>query len=171
MKYLVGTRGSRLSVAQTNWVIGKLKDANPECSYEIIPITTKGDVDPRPLFAIDQKGIFEKEVDRAVAEKKVDFAVHSLKDVPSDLPDGLSLACVPKRESINDVLISKDDLSLEALPQNATVGTSSLRRAVQLTRKRPDITVKPIRGNIETRIKKISGTNYDAVVLASAGLV
>ena len=122
------------------------------------------------MFAIDQKGIFEKEVDRAVAEKKIDFAVHSLKDVPSDLPDGLSLACVPRRGPVNDVLISSDGLSLEDLPQNAVVGTSSLRRAVQITRKRPDITVKPIRGNIETRIEKIDGSGYDAVVLAAAGI-
>lgn len=166
----MGTRGSRLSVAQTSRVICELEGANPGCRYETVPITTRGDTDPRPLFAIDQKGIFEKEVDRAVAEKKVDFAVHSLKDVPSDLPGGLCLACVPKREQVNDVLISKDGLPLEGLPQNATVGTSSLRRAVQIARKRPDITVRPIRGNIETRIKKIDGSNYHAVVLASAGV-
>lgn len=170
MKYLVGTRGSQLSLAQTNWVIDELKKINPDCDYEIITITTKGDTDARPLFTIDQKGIFEKEVDRAVAQNKVHFAVHSLKDVPSELPEGLVLACIPKREAVNDVLITKKGLTLESLPPNAIIGTSSLRRAVQITRKRPDIKVKPIRGNIETRIKKIDESNYDAVILAQAGI-
>ena len=170
MKYKIGTRGSKLSLAQTNWVVNELKKSNPDCDYEIIPITTKGDIDSRPLFTIDQKGIFEKEVDKAVAENKVDFAVHSLKDVPSDLPEGLELACIPKRETVNDVLISQKGITLESLPQNAIIGTSSLRRAVQLTRKRNDIKVKPIRGNIETRIKKIDEGNYHGIILASAGI-
>lgn len=151
-------------------MIGELKKANPGNTYEIVPITTKGDTDSRPLFAIDQKGIFEKEVDRAVSEKKTDFAVHSLKDVPSELPEGLSLACVPRRAAVHDVLISGEGLLLEDLPQKAIVGTSSLRRAVQITMRRPDLTVKPIRGNIETRIKKIKSSDFDAIVLASAGI-
>jgi len=113
MKYLVGARGSQLSVAQTNWVISELKKVNPESEYEIKTITTKGDTDTRPLFTIDQKGIFEKEIDRAVAQKEVDFAVHSLKDVPSELDDGLILACIPKREVVNDVFISSDGSSLD----------------------------------------------------------
>lgn len=147
-----------------------MKNSNPGSTYEVIPITTKGDTDSRPLFTIDQKGIFEKEVDRAVSEKKADFAVHSLKDVPSELPVGLSLACVPRRAAVHDVLISRQGLLLEDLPHKAIVGTSSLRRAVQIMRKRPDLTVKPIRGNIETRIKKIESHDYDAIVLASAGI-
>lgn len=167
MKYLVGSRGSRLSTTQTNYVINELKVANPESDYEITSITTKGDTDSRPLFTIDQKGIFEKEIDKAVIEKRVDFAVHSLKDVPSSLPNELFLACVPKRGTINDVLISKNGISLDSLPPNSLVGTSSLRRAVQITRKRSDVIVKPIRGNIETRI---NNHNYDAVILASAGI-
>ena len=103
MKYKIGTRGSQLSLAQTNWVVSELKKVNPDDEFEIITIKTKGDTDARPLFTIDQKGIFEKEIDRAVAEKKVDFAVHSMKDVPSKLAENLVLACVPKRESPNDV--------------------------------------------------------------------
>lgn len=170
MNYLIGTRGSKLSISQTNWVMDELKKANPECDYKITPITTKGDVDSRPLFTIDQKGIFEKEVDRAVAESEVDFAVHSLKDVPSDLPEGLVLACIPKRESVNDVLITKNGFNLDELPKNSVVGTSSLRRAVQISRKRPDLKVKPIRGNIETRINKIGDGSFDAIVLALAGI-
>ena len=159
-----------MSLAQTHHVIDELQNANPDCSYDIIPITTRGDTDSRPLFAIGRRGIFEKEIDRAVAEKKIDFAVHSLKDVPSDLPAGIVLACIPKRGPVDDVLISQDGVSLEALPKNATVGTSSLRRAVQISRKRPDVTVRPIRGNIETRINKMDSNGYDAVVLARAGI-
>lgn len=170
MKYVVGARGSPLSVAQTNWVISQLKDANSNLEFEIKPITTKGDTDSRPLFTIDQKGIFEKEVDRSVAQKKVDFAVHSLKDVPSKLDPGLVLACIPKREMVNDVFISADGSTLESIKPGSVIGTSSLRRAVQVSRKRPDVTVKPIRGNIETRIKKASGKDYDAIVLAKAGI-
>jgi hydroxymethylbilane synthase len=170
MKYLVGARGSQLSVAQTNWVISELKKVNSDSEYEIKTITTKGDTDTRPLFTIDQKGIFEKEIDRAVAQKEVDFAVHSLKDVPSELDDGLILACIPKREVVNDVFISSDGSTLDDIKSDSIIGTSSLRRAVQVSRKRPDVTVKPIRGNIETRIKKASGENYDGIVLAQAGI-
>jgi len=170
LKYIVGARGSQLSVAQTNWVISELKKVNPDCDYEIKPITTKGDTDTRPLFTIDQKGIFEKEIDRAVAQKEVDFAVHSLKDVPSELDENLTLASIPKREAVNDVFISSDDSTLDDIKEGSVIGTSSLRRAVQVSRKRPDVIVKPIRGNIETRIRKASGDDYDAIVLAQAGI-
>ncbi len=170
MKYIVGARGSQLSVAQTNWVIAELKKVNPDSEYEIKTITTKGDTDTRPLFTIDQKGIFEKEIDRAVAQKKVDFAVHSLKDVPSEIDDSLVLACIPKREVVNDVFISSDGSTLENIKPGAVIGTSSLRRAVQVIQNRSDVIVKPIRGNIETRIRKVSEENYDAVILAQAGI-
>jgi|TARA_B100000809_G_C15097482_1_gene515588 hydroxymethylbilane synthase len=170
LKYIVGARGSQLSVAQTNWVIQELKKVNLDSVYEIKTITTKGDTDTRPLFTIDQKGIFEKEIDRAVAQKEVDFAVHSLKDVPSEIDDSLILACIPKREVVNDVFISSDGSTLETIKPGAVIGTSSLRRAVQVTRKRSDVIVKPIRGNIETRIRKVFDENYDAVILAQAGI-
>jgi len=170
LKYIVGARGSQLSVAQTNWVIAELKKVNPDSEYEIKTITTKGDTDTRPLFTIDQKGIFEKEIDRAVAQKEIDFAVHSLKDVPTEIDGSLTIACIPKREVVNDVFISSDGSTLENIKAGAVIGTSSLRRAVQVIRKRSDVTVKPIRGNIETRIKKVSGENYDAIVLAQAGI-
>ena len=170
MKYIVGARGSQLSVAQTNWVISELKKVNPDSEYEIKTIITKGDTDTRPLFTIDQKGIFEKEIDRAVAQKEVNFAVHSLKDVPSEIDSDLILACIPKREVVNDVFISSDGSSLDDIKSGAIIRTSSLRRAVQVSRKRSDVTVKPIRGNIETRIKKASGENYDGIVLAQAGI-
>ncbi|MFM7796621.1 MAG: hydroxymethylbilane synthase, partial [Candidatus Nitrosotenuis sp.] len=155
MKYLIGTRGSNLSLAQTNWVVSQLKISNLNSQFQINTITTKGDTDARPLFTINQKGIFEKEIDKAVAEKKVDFAVHSLKDVPSILPEDLILGCVPSSEPFNDIFISKNGESLETIKEGSVIGTSSLRRAVQISRKRPDLNVKTIRGNIETRIKKV----------------
>jgi hydroxymethylbilane synthase len=170
MKYLIGTRGSQLSVAQTNWVVSELKSKNPDSDYEIKTITTKGDTDARPLFTINQKGIFEKEIDKAVAEKQVDFAVHSLKDVPSVLSDDLILGCVPPREPYHDIFISKNGDTLETIPDGSTIGTSSLRRAVQVSRKRPTLTVKTIRGNVETRIKKVQDGTFDGIVLAQAGV-
>ena len=170
MKYLIGTRGSKLSLAQTNWVISELKKANSDSEFEIKTITTKGDTDSRPLFTLEQKGIFEKEIDRAVAEGEVDFAVHSLKDVPTELASNLSLTCIPVRESINDVFISSDNSTLENIKSGAVIGTSSLRRAVQVSRIRSDVNVKPIRGNVETRIRKIKDGEYDGVVLAQAGI-
>lgn len=170
MKYKIGTRGSQLSLAQTNWVISELKKVNPGIDFEIITIKTKGDNDARPLFTMDQKGIFEKEIDKAVAEKKVDFAVHSLKDVPSELGPNLSLGCIPIREAINDVFISADGSTLETIKAGAVIGTSSLRRAVQVSRLRSDVIVKPIRGNVESRVKKIKTDDYDAIVLAQAGI-
>ena len=171
MKFIIGARGSQLSIAQTNWVISEFSKIDPEIEFEIKPIKTKGDTDARPLFTINQKGIFEKEIDKAVAQGEVDFAVHSLKDVPSQLDDSLTLACIPKRESVNDVFISKNDSSLESISSGSVIGTSSLRRAVQISIKRPDVKVIPIRGNIETRIKKVWEGNFDAIVLAQAGIV
>ena len=170
MTFLVGTRGSKLSLAQTNWVISELQKQNPSSEFEIKTITTKGDTDTRALFTIDQKGIFEKEIDKAVAEKQIDFAVHSLKDVPSDISKSLTIACVPKRESANDVLITKDGSNLKTIQLSAVVGTSSLRRAVQVSRIRPDVVVKPVRGNIETRINKVIDGKFDAIILAEAGI-
>ena len=156
-------------MAQTEQVASELQAANTDAEFEIVKITTKGDTDSRPLFTIDQKGIFEKEIDAAVAAGEIDFAVHSMKDVPSDLPQGLVLACVPKREDVNDVIVSSDGSKLSEIKSGGIIGTSSLRRAVQVSRKRPDLVVKPVRGNIDTRIKKI-GDQYDAIILAQAGM-
>lgn len=170
MNYKIGTRGSKLSLAQTNWVISELKKTNRDLSFEIKTITTKGDTDIRPLFSLDQKGIFEKEIDRAVGDNEVDFAVHSLKDVPSELDPNLILSCIPIREQVNDVFISSDGSTLENIKSNSVIGTSSLRRAVQVSRKRSDVIVKPIRGNVESRIRKINEGEFDGVVLAQAGI-
>jgi len=170
LTFLVGTRGSNLSLAQTNWVISELQKENVGSEFEIKTITTKGDTDTRALFTIDQKGIFEKEIDKAVAEKQIDFAVHSLKDVPSDIPKSLTIACIPKREPPNDVFITKDGSNLQTIQSGAVVGTSSLRRAVQISRIRSDVVVKPVRGNIETRINKVIEGKFDAIILAQAGI-
>ena len=177
-RYVVATRASNLALAQTNYVIEQLKSKNPHITYDTTTITTKGDTDARPLFAIDQKGIFEKEVDRAVVDGRADFAVHSLKDVPSKLPDRLLLASVPKRNDAKDILITTDGKTLEQMAQGAVIGTSSLRRAVQITRARPDITVRPIRGNVETRINMLDNKHnddgdeksIDGIILAHAGI-
>ena len=166
----VGSRGSRLAIAQTEIALSALRRAHAGTRFELVTISTKGDVDKRPLFTMDEKGIFEKEVNEAVKKGEVDFAVHSLKDIPSDLSDELVIACIPKRGSPNDVLVNDKGQKLKELAPGSTVGTSSLRRAMQLTKSRPDLNVRPIRGNVETRVKKVISGEYDAVVLAEAGL-
>jgi hydroxymethylbilane synthase len=147
-----------------------LQKVKPELEFEVVTIKTKGDVDARPLYTIDRKGIFEKEIDTAVRDGRVDFAVHSLKDIPSELPEGLTIASIPKRESPNDVFVNDRKTKLKDMENKSVVGTSSLRRAVQVTRLRPDLIVKPIRGNVETRVNKMLKREFDALVLAEAGL-
>ena len=166
----VGTRGSRLAMAQTEIALSALRKAHSGIRFQVLTISTKGDVDKRPLFTMDEKGIFEKEVNEAVKKREVAFAVHSLKDIPSDLSEELVVACIPRRASPNDVLVNDKGQKLKELSVNTTVGTSSLRRAVQLTKLRPDLKIRPIRGNVETRVKKVISGEYDAVVLAEAGL-
>lgn len=168
--YRVATRGSPLSLAQTRHIIEMLMAACPSTAYDITTVTTRGDTDSRPLFTINQKGIFEKEVDAAVMDGRADFAVHSLKDVPTELPDGIVLACIPERKSPADVLVTAGGYTIKTLPPDAAIGTSSMRRAVQISRARPDVKIKPIRGNIETRMAKISSGAVDGVVLAYAGI-
>ncbi|HEV2119978.1 MAG TPA: hydroxymethylbilane synthase [Candidatus Bathyarchaeia archaeon] len=170
--YKVGTRGSRLSLVQTELVADSIRQKNPGLRIELKVITTAGDADQRtPLFSLDQKGIFEKEIDRAVLDGQVDFAVHSMKDVPVlDMDSGLLIASVPERGSVIDVLVSKGDARLENLKTGSRVGTSSLLRVAQLRRARPGVQPEPIRGNVETRIQKVDKGEFDAVVLAEAGL-
>jgi hydroxymethylbilane synthase len=138
---------------------------------DIIRIKSMGDIKrDKFLFSVNEKGIFEKEVDKAVLDERADFAVHSIKDIPTELDGDLVIASILKRESPNDVLIGKSKMKLEQLPKNSHVGTSSLRRAVQIKRKNPDVTVIPIRGNVESRVKKCLDGPFDALVLAEAGL-
>jgi hydroxymethylbilane synthase len=168
--YIVGTRHSKLALEQTKSVVDLLKKSKRKTDIKILKISSSGDLDVRPLYTFDRKGIFEKEIDQAVIDGEADFAVHSAKDVPTELFSDLTLASVPSRSAANDVLIHRNGLKLNELPSGAVIGTSSLRRAVQLLRIRPELKVKPIRGNIETRIKKVETGAYDAIVLAQAGL-
>ena len=172
MKIVVGTRGSKLALVQTNWVVDELKKANPGIEFEIKVIKTKGDlVTHLPLHKIGDKGLFTKEIEQQLLDKEIDMAVHSMKDMPSYLPEGLKFAHSPKREDPRDALIFKEGYkSLDDLPQGARIGTGSKRRKYQLLKHRPDLEIVPIRGNIETRIKKIETENLDGVVLAASGL-
>lgn len=168
--YTVGTRRSRLALLQTRSVVDLLTRSKRQTRINILEINSSGDLDVRPLYTFDRKGIFEKEIDQAVIDGYADFAVHSAKDVPTELFSDLTLASVPTRSATNDILIHSKGLKLNELPSGAVIGTSSLRRAVQLLRMRPELKVKPIRGNIETRIRKVETGVYDAIVLAQAGL-
>ena len=169
----VGTRGSKLSRMQTDAFLRDLKVVHPELEFQVEVIRTLGDKEQgKPLFTIDCKGIFEKEIDQAIERGEVDFAVHSLKDVPIvDFAERqTTIAAIPKRASRHDVLISKGSVPLSALVKGAVIGTGSLRRMAQVKFLRPDLEVKPIRGNVDTRIRKVKKGAFDGVVLAEAGL-
>ena len=169
--YRVATRGSKLALIQTEILSRSLRSIFPSMNCDIITIKSMGDIKRNKfLFSVNEKGIFEKEVDKAVLEERADFAVHSIKDIPTELDGDLVIASILKRESPNDVLIGKSKMKLEQLPKNSRVGTSSLRRAVQIKRKNPNVTVIPIRGNVESRVKKCLDGPFDALVLAEAGL-
>jgi hydroxymethylbilane synthase len=173
MKIVVGTRGSKLAVTQTNWVIDKLKEKHPSVEFEVKIIKTKGDlIQNVSLDKIGDKGLFVKEIEQQLIDGEIDMAVHSMKDMPSSLPEGLKFASVPKREDPRDVLILKDGYnSLEDLPQGATIGTGSKRRKYQLLNHRPDLNIVSIRGNVDTRIRKIKDENLDGIVLAASGIL
>ena len=172
MKLVVGTRGSNLALVQTNWVVDQLKKENPEVEFEVKIIKTKGDlIKDLPLDKIGDKGLFVKEIEKSLLDGEIDMVVHSMKDMPSYLPEGLKFAHSPKREDPRDALIFKEGYkSLDDLPQGARIGTGSKRRKYQLLKHRPDLEIVPIRGNIETRIKKIETEKLDGVVLAASGL-
>ena len=173
MKIVVGTRGSKLALAQTNWVIDKLKEKYPKVNFEIKIIKTKGDlIQNVSLDKIGDKGLFVKEIEQQLIDNKIDMAVHSMKDMPSLLPEGLKFASIPKREDARDVLVLKDGYyDINDLPTGAKIATGSKRRKYQLLKHRPDLNIVPIRGNIDTRIKKIVDENLDGVVLAASGLL
>jgi hydroxymethylbilane synthase len=172
MTFTVGTRGSKLALAQTNRVLAQIKQACPDVEFKLKIIKTIGDKEHgKPLFTIDCKGIFEKEIDQQVVGGEVDFAVHSLKDVPIvEQQTGTVLAAIPKRDSQCDVFISKDKISLNMLPKGAVVGTGSLRRLAEIKYIRPDLNVEPIRGNVDTRINKVRKGELAGIVIAEAGL-
>jgi hydroxymethylbilane synthase len=175
-KLVIGSRGSKLALWQSEWVKSQLeiRHANLEIKIEIIK--TSGDINTQqPLTIIGGKGVFTKELEEALLDGRVDLAVHSLKDLPTILPDGLALSAITEREDPRDALILRNDLqikqpSLSTLPQNAIVGTSSQRRMAQLKEIRSDVVIKNLRGNVDTRIRKLDEGEYDAIILASAGL-
>ena len=153
-------------MAQARLAVNMLKDVEPDASFDVVTVTTKGDTDPRPMFAMDRRGIFEREVNQAVADGRADFAVHSMKDVPNEMAPGLVLACVPERADPYDTMVCRPDLDTGG---RFVVGTSSLRRAAQARLAFPECEVRPIRGNVDTRVSRVGG-DYDAVILARAGL-
>lgn len=169
--FKVGTRGSKLALVQANWVKDELKKHYPEYQFEICIIKTQGDIKKdMPLEVIGGKGVFVKDIQKALLGHTIDLAVHSMKDVPARLPEGLIMGAVPIRENPQDVLISVSGLGLENLPKGARIGTSSLRRTLLINEMRPDIQTLPIRGNIETRIQKMRDGQYDGIILAAAGI-
>lgn len=167
----IGTRGSKLALWQAEWIKARLTAAHPGLRVELVAIKTSGDMILEvPLAKIGGKGLFVKEIENALLEGRIDLAVHSMKDVPIVIPSGLSIQCVTKREDPFDVLISRTGCGLSSLPSRARIGTSSLRRQAQLLHFRPDFVIIPIRGNLDTRLRKLEERHLDAVILASAGL-
>ncbi|WP_102335759.1 hydroxymethylbilane synthase [Salimicrobium jeotgali] len=170
-KIVIGSRKSDLAISQTEWVIDQLKQIDPSYEFEIKRISTRGDeILNVTLSKVGGKGLFIKEIEDSMYSKEIDMAVHSMKDMPSVVTEGLSLSSVPVREDHRDAFVSKDNTTLKDLPEGAIVGTSSLRRSAQIKAVRPDVEVKWIRGNIGTRLRKLREEEFDAIVLAAAGL-
>lgn len=169
---VIGSRGSELALVQSNLVIDELKTHYPQIDFKIKIIKTKGDkILDKTLDKIGGKGLFVKEIENALLEGEIDIAVHSMKDVPSEFPEGLEISAITKRKDVRDILVSKDGKSLKALKEGAKIGTSSLRRGAQLKGLRNDIEIVPVRGNVQTRINKIQELDLDGVILAAAGLL
>jgi hydroxymethylbilane synthase len=166
----IGTRGSKLALWQAEWVAGRLAELGQ--AAEIIVISTRGDENTRqPLGSLSGTGVFTREIQQALRRSQVDAAVHSLKDLPTDPVDGIALAAVPPRESARDAVVSRSRDTLDNLPPGARIGTSSLRRAAQLRYLRSDLEAVDIRGNVDTRLRKLDAGEYDALILAEAGLL
>jgi len=167
----VGTRGSKLALTQTNYVVEALKKAAPETEAEICVIKTSGDImQDVSLAQIGGQGVFVKEIEEALLAGSIDLAVHSMKDVPGETPEGLTFAALMPREDARDVLVSRGNVKMEFMPKGAKIGTGSLRRAAQIKAMLPDVNILPLRGNIDTRLKKIETENLTGVILAAAGM-
>jgi hydroxymethylbilane synthase len=175
-RLIIGSRGSRLALWQAEWVRSSLTRLHPRTTVEIEIIKTSGDIQKdAPLSIIGGKGLFTKEIEEALLDGRIDLAVHSLKDLPTVLPEGLAIAAITEREDARDALVLRNDIQLNTpsirnLPEEMIVGTSSPRRLAQLKHLRPGLTIKELRGNVDTRLRKLDAGNYDAVILASAGL-
>jgi hydroxymethylbilane synthase len=168
--YIVGTRGSRLALRQTERVLEALRLANPEARFEVRTIRTEGDRSSAPLTSFSRRGIFATEIEYALLKSEIDIAVHSLKDLSNEPTPGLIVAATPRRLDPSDALISRDGTPFAALAPGATIGTGSPRRAAQVLALRPDLRVEDIRGNVDTRISKVERGEYDAIIVAAAGL-
>ncbi|WP_291766141.1 hydroxymethylbilane synthase [Caldivirga sp. UBA161] len=167
----IATRGSALSLKQAKIVMDRILEFNKDVEFKLIIVKTTGDINlAKPLYEIGVKGIFEKEVNQAVLRGEADVAVHSLKDVPAQISDNLTLVMTPPRDDPRDALVSVKQYTVDTLPPNSIVGTSSLRRRGFLLSLRRDVEVKPIRGNVDTRIRKLNNGEYDALIMAAAGL-
>ncbi|BBK27990.1 hydroxymethylbilane synthase [Staphylococcus arlettae] len=170
-KLIVGSRRSKLAMTQSQQFIDKLKAIDPTLDIEIKEIVTKGDkIVDKQLSKVGGKGLFVKEIQNELFNKDIDMAIHSLKDVPSVIPEGLTLGCIPDREIPFDAYIAKNHVKLQDLPAGSIVGTSSLRRGAQILAHYPELTIKWIRGNIDTRLNKLYNEDFDAILLAAAGL-
>lgn len=170
-KLIIGTRGSKLARTQSEWVAERLRAANPNLTIETKVIRTSGDRNQSaPLPAIGGKGLFTQELDHGILQGTIDCAVHSMKDLPTEMTPGISILAVPQREVPNDALLSRADVPFEELPSGAKVGSGSVRRISQLKRLRSDLDFVDIRGNVDTRIRKLDEGQYDAIILAAAGL-
>jgi hydroxymethylbilane synthase len=167
----IGTRGSKLALWQANWVKSVLEKKFPSTPVELNVIRTQGDkILDVPLAKVGGKGLFVKEIEEALLDRRIDIAVHSMKDMPADIPQGLCIGAVPERENPVDVFISRTGAKFSELAEGSIIGTSSLRRGAQLRHARPDIAIGPMRGNLDTRLKKLGSENVDALVLAAAGV-
>ena len=167
----IGTRGSALALTQSRWVQAQLLERHPDCRVELEIIKTSGDlIHDVPLAQVGGKGLFIKEIEEALLSGRVDLAVHSLKDMPAEIPAGLMLGAVPPREDYRDAFISSRSASLAEIPAGGRIGTGSLRRRVQLLHRRPDLEIVALRGNVDTRLKKLETLGLDALILAAAGL-
>ena len=170
-KLVIASRESMLAMWQAEHIKGRLKALYPDCEVEILGMTTRGDqILDRTLSKIGGKGLFIKELEQALQDGRADLAVHSIKDVPMELPEGFVLAAIGERASPFDAFVSNQYARLEDMPEGAIVGTSSLRREAQLRAKFPHLTINPLRGNVQTRLSKLDNGDYDAVILAAAGL-
>lgn len=168
---IVGTRGSQLAIWQAEWVQRQIRVIAPEITVILKRIQTSGDkIQDVPLAKIGGKGLFVKEIEEALLRGEIDLAVHSMKDVPSVLPEGLEIICIPEREDPRDALIAREGHSLDQLPVGGRVGTSSLRRQAQLLHIRPDLEIAVLRGNVDTRLRKVRDKHFDAIILAASGL-
>ncbi|MEI7555627.1 hydroxymethylbilane synthase [Candidatus Chlorohelix sp.] len=169
--FIVGTRGSKLALWQTNWLIEELKKARPGLQIETRVFTTRGDqIQDVPLQSVGDDGFFVRELETALLAGEIDLAIHSLKDLPTKQPEGLHVAVTPERVDARDAIFSRQNIKLADLPQGAVIGTSSARRVAQLRNYRPDFQIKELRGNIDTRMRKLHEQDYDAVILAAAGV-